>query len=152
MPLPEPLAKILRDNMTSNASKRHRALSPLLEAEVKLVVLDPCDARNIFLYAVSLHLDSLLPRCCVQLSLVLRDGLRLPLQSTASPPRTTLGSCLQSEISAMEHGRRNGAEWQPGHVKTRWAKKARCLIGARASLQLGCLCRLAGVVDLISFR
>jgi hypothetical protein len=62
MPLPEPLTKILSDDVPSNTSKRHGALSPLLEAEVELVVLHPCNTRDIFLHAVSLHLDILFAR------------------------------------------------------------------------------------------
>lgn len=37
------------DDVASDARKRHGTLTPLLEAEIKFVVLHPRNARNVFL-------------------------------------------------------------------------------------------------------
>jgi hypothetical protein len=41
--------------MTSNAGEGDGTLAPLLEAKVKLVVLDPCYTTDSLLLAVSIH-------------------------------------------------------------------------------------------------
>jgi hypothetical protein len=53
MPLLEPLAEVLRDDVSGNTCESYGALSPRIEAEVELVVLDPPNAANVFLAAVS---------------------------------------------------------------------------------------------------
>ena len=49
MPFSEPFMKVLCHNMPGDASKGYGALSPLLEPEVELVVLDPLDTAHILL-------------------------------------------------------------------------------------------------------
>jgi hypothetical protein len=55
VPFAEPLMEILRDNVSSNACEGHRTRAPLLEAKVKLVVLDPRDPASIFLVSECQH-------------------------------------------------------------------------------------------------
>lgn len=51
MPFLEPFIEILRHNMPSNTGEGHRTLTPLVEAEVELVILDPADTTDVFLQA-----------------------------------------------------------------------------------------------------
>jgi hypothetical protein len=49
VPLLVSLMEVLRNNVAGDAGESDRTLSPLLEAEVELIVLHPPDAANIFL-------------------------------------------------------------------------------------------------------
>lgn len=55
MPFLESIVEVLRNDMSGNACERYRALPPVLEAEIKLVVLDPLDTADTFLSEVSLR-------------------------------------------------------------------------------------------------
>lgn len=49
MPFLEPLMEVLRYDVPCNTGESHSTLAPLLEVEVKLVILHPLDAADILL-------------------------------------------------------------------------------------------------------
>lgn len=136
VPFSESFVEVLSDDVTSHASKCHLTLSPLLKAEVELVVLDPRDARDIFLLWSARRRLEYEQRDLIQPSLDLRDGLRLLSQWKASPPRIALASCLSEDVRAMQYGTNAlAARMQPGHVKTRWTAKS-ALVDQQNLMQL----------------